>query len=474
MRGRVSARAARLLTLGAALPLGGCLAGPNYVKPEIPEPPAWHARLVDGMTDVQSDRDALASWWSVLDDPLLSELVSRAITSNLDVEVARERVYEAHQRREFAEAGLFPTVRARATATPQQGYHGRSASTGLEALWTLDVAGKQRRSVEAAQGDQQAREEDLHDALVNVAAEVVQAYIDLRAVQAHLQIADENLDAQRETAELANWRAQVGLTSSLDVVRADTDLEQTRAQLPSLYAGVEEAENRLALLLGETPGSLADRLDAVKPLPTVPPQVAVGVPADALERRPDVRRAERVLAAETARIGVAKAQEYPTISLTGAVGVNAISPTTFTPTQFSSPPAAAAAAAAVVSQVLFDHGAIRATIQGQKAVRSEARDRFEQAVLVALDDVESAMVEYGREQERLQGLIEASASAKDAAALSRERYASGLADFQVVLDSERSFYALEEQRVASQARVVADLAHLYRALGGGWSGEAQA
>ena len=470
MRGRVSARAARLLTLGAVLPLGGCLVGPNYVKPEIPEPPAWHAQLAHGMTDLQSDRDALASWWSVLDDPLLSELVSRGIAGNLDVEVARERVYEAHQRREFAEAGLFPMARAKAIATPQQGYHGRTPSTGLEALWTLDVAGKQRRSIEAAHGDQQAREEDLHDALVSVAAEVVQAYVDLRAVQAHLEIADANLDAQREVAQLANWRAQVGLTSSLDVVRADTDLEQTRAQLPSLYAGVEEAKNRLSLLLGETPGSLADQLEVVKPLPTVPTQVAVGVPADALERRPDVRRAERVLAAETARIGVAKAQEYPTISLTGAVGFNAISPTTFA--SFTTPPAAAAAAAATISQVLFDHGAIRATIHAQQAVRDEARSRFEQSVLVALDDVETAMVEYSREQERLQGLVEASASAKDAASLSRERYASGLADFQTVLDSDRSLYALEEQRVASQARVVGDLAHLYRALGGGWSGEA--
>jgi NodT family efflux transporter outer membrane factor (OMF) lipoprotein len=457
--------AARLLMVGTALPLGGCLAGPNYVRPEMPEPPAWHAQLVDGMTDVQSDRDALASWWSVLDDPLLSELVSRGIASNLDVEVARERVHEAHERRAFAEAGLYPNLRAKATATPISS-HSRTPLTGFEAIWTLDVAGKLRRGVEAAEGDRQAREEDLHDALVSVAAEVVQAYVDLRAVQAHLEIAHANLDAQSETAQLAGWRAQVGLTSSLDVLRAHTDLQQTRAQLPSLYAGVEEAENRLALLLGETPGALADRLDAVKPLPAVPPEVAVGVPADALRRRPDVRRAERVLAAETARIGVAKAQEYPSVSLTGAIGSAAISP--------AFPPAFAGAAAAEVAQVLFDHGAIRATIRGQQAVRAEARDRFEQAVLVALDDVENAMVEYGREQERLQGLIEASASAKDAAALSRERYASGLADFQVVLDSERSFYALEEQRVASQARVVADIAHLYRALGGGWSGEAQA
>lgn len=465
MRGRASDSLVRLLAFGAALPLGGCLVGPDYMRPPMPEPAAWHAALGDGLTSAEADRDALATWWTVLDDPLLSELVERAVAGNLDVQAARERVQEARQRRAFAEAGLLPTVRAKLTATPESS-RGHSPETGVEAVWNLDWFGKQRRGVEAAKGDQGAREEDLHDALVNVAAEVVQAYVDLREIQAHLEIADKNLDAQGEALQLADWRTQAGLTTSLDVLRADADVAQTRAQIPTLRARLEEVQNRIALLLGETPGALAERLDVAQPLPTAPAAIALGVPADTLRRRPDVRRAERVLAAETARIGVAKAQEFPSLSLTGAIGTGAISPAAFT-----SPPSLAAAAAAQAVQVLFDHGAIRATIRGQRAVRGEARAHFESAVLGALDDVEGAIVEYTEEQQRLEQLAMASDSAASAASLSRERYASGLVDFQVVLDSERSLYALEEQRVASQARVVSDLVHLYRSLGGGWSTE---
>jgi outer membrane protein TolC len=194
--------------------------------------------------------------------------------------------------------------------------------------------------------------------------------------------------------------------------------------------------------------------------------VAVGIPADALRQRPDVRRAERQLAAETARIGAAKAEAYPTISLSGAVGTGVIGPATFT-----SPQSITAAAAAEAVQVLFDHGAIRATIKGQKAVRGEALARFQSTVLAALNDVEAGIIEYREEQQRERGLAEASASAASAATISRERYAAGLVDFQVVLDAERSLYSIEEQRVSSQGRVIADLVRLYRSLGGGWSAE---
>ena len=462
MRKRASPGVARLLALGATLPLGGCLLGPNYSRPPTPEPDAWHAQLGGSLSSSEADVDALATWWTVLGDPLLSDLVSRAVSSNLDVQAARERVQEARERRKLAEAGFFPTIRGKATVSPSS-THSKTPATGLEALWNLDLFGKVRRSAEAAHGDQQARQEDLHDALVNVAAEVVQTYVDLRAIQAHLAIADANLAAQGDAAQLADWRSLAGLTTSLDVLRATADLEQARAQLPSLHAGVEEAENRLALLLGETPGSLNDRLDAAQPLPTAPAEVAVGVPADALRRRPDVRRAERQLAAETARIGAAKAQAYPTLSLTGALGAGTIS--------FVNPPGFAAVAAAQAVEVLFDDGAIRATIRGQEALRAETRDRFQSVVLVALDDVENAIVEYTQEQTRQRGLAQASASAATAATLSRERYAAGLVDFQVVLDADRSLYAIEEQRVASQARVVSDLVHLYRSLGGGWTTE---
>jgi len=462
-----SSRIATGLALVSALPISGCLLGPNYERPPTSELAAWHEPLGDALSSVPADRAELATWWTVLGDPLLTDLVSRTLAGNLDLQAVRARVKQARAHRAAAEASLWPTLRARVVLGPEQSPRGTSkVATGLEATWVPDLFGKLRRGVEAALGDQAASEEELHDALVNVAAEVVQGYVDLRSIQAHLAIADENLAAETDAANLASWRTQAGLTTVLDVDRAETDVSQTRAQIPSLRAGLEEAKNRLAMLIGETPGALGEELEATRPIPTAPVELAIGVPADALERRPDVRRAERQLAAETARIGVAKAQAYPTISLSGAVGTGVIAPSTFT-----NPESLAGAAAAQIIQVLFDHGAVRATIKGQQAVRNESLARFQSTVLAALEDVENAIVEYTEEQNRQRGLAEASASAASAAELSRERYAAGLIDFLVVLDAERSLYSVEEQRVSSEGRVVSDLVRLYRSLGGGWNTE---
>jgi NodT family efflux transporter outer membrane factor (OMF) lipoprotein len=466
-RRRVSSRLVTCLALASAVPIGGCLLGPNYQRPPMLEAAAWHESLGSSLSPAPAERAELATWWTVLGDPLLTELVSRSLAGNLDLKAARARVEVARAHRAQAEASLWPTLRAKVTLGPTQSPRGASkVATGLEAAWVPDLFGKLRRGVEAALGDQAASEEELHAALVDVAAEVVQGYVDLRSLQAHLAIADENIAAEADAAQLASWRMQAGLTTVLDLERAETDLSETRAQIPSLRAGLEEAKNRLAMLIGETPGALAEELDAMRPIPIAPPELAIGVPADALERRPDVRRAERQLAAETARIGVAKAQAYPSISLSGAIGTGVIAPSTFT-----NPEGLAAAAAAQIIQVLFDHGAIRASIHGQKAVRGEALAHFQSTVLGALEDVENAIVEYTEEQNRQRGLAEASASAASAAELSRERYAAGLIDFLPVLDAERSLYSIEEQRVASQGRVVSDLVSLYRSLGGGWNAE---
>jgi NodT family efflux transporter outer membrane factor (OMF) lipoprotein len=455
----------RWLALGAVLPISGCLLGPNYVRPATPEPAAWHEPLGNALSSAPVDRDELATWWTVLGDPLLSDLVSRTLAGNLDLRAARERVEQAREHRAVAQANLWPTLQARVVLGPESSPQGSSkVSTGLALSWIPDLFGKLRRGVEASLGDQAASEEALHDALVNVAAEVVQSYVDVRSFQAQLALSEANLAVQTEVADLASWRTQAGLTTLLDVQRAQTDVSQTRAQIPSLHAGLEEAKNRLAMLMGETPGALAEELDATRPIPTAPAEIAIGVPADALERRPDVRRAERQLAAETARVGVAKAGAYPSISLSGAVGTGVIAPSTFT-----NPASLGAAAAAQIVQVLFDHGAIRATIKGQQAVRSESVARFQSTVLAALDDVENAIVEYTEEQNRERGLAEASAFAASAAELSRERYAAGLIDFLVVLDAERSLYSIEGQRVSSEGRVASDLVRLYRSLGGGWS-----
>ena len=463
-RGRGERAPRRAVALGVALLLGGCTVGPNYQRPPTAEGEAWHEPLADGLSGAPADRAELASWWQRLDDPLLDDLVARAVAGNLDLRGVRARVREASAKRAVAEAGLWPMLRARLVLSPGKPDSNTSrASSGLQTLWTLDAFGAVRRGVEAAVGDLGATQEDLHDALVNLSAAVVQTYVDLRALQSRIAIAEQNLGAQTETAQIASWRVQAGLTTVLDVERADTNVEQTRSQIPELRAELEQAKNRLAILVGEVPGSLSAQLEAPGPIPAAPAEIAVGVPAEALLRRPDVRRAERQLAAETARVGVAKAAAYPSITLTGAIGTSAISP---------AGAALGAAAATEVAQVIFDHGAIKGRIRAQKAVTAATLANFQETTLAALEEVEDGIAAYTQEQQRRADLASAAASAERAALLSRDRYASGLVDFQVVLDAERSLYTLEDQLVSSENLVASNLVRLYRSLGGGWTPEA--
>jgi NodT family efflux transporter outer membrane factor (OMF) lipoprotein len=450
------------VTAGSALGLAGCAVGPNYTRPPIADH-AWHEPLTGGLSQSPADPALLASWWRQLDDPLLTDLVASADGGNFDLVAARQHVREVRSQRAVAEAALYPTLRARAEAIPANSTPDKGL-TGLEAMWSPDFFGKLHRSLEAATSDLEAGEESRHDVEVAIGAEVAQAYVDVRSLQSRLAIAQSDLDSQSEALDLARWRAQAGLTTVLDVDQAATNVEQTRAQLPALRTGLEQAKNRLAVLLGQKPGALDAVLDPVKPIPHPPAEVAIGVPTDTLERRPDVRRAERQLAAETARIGALEADEYPSFSFTGSIGIEAISPATFT-----NPAALAGAVAANAAQMIFDHGAIRAKVRAQKAVRSQAMARFESTVLHALEEVENDIEAYGEEQSRATALETAAAAAERAATYSRERYKSGLIDFQIVLDADRSLHSIQDQLAVSRGQVVSDLIALYRSLGGGWT-----
>ncbi len=442
--------------------LAGCTLGPNYTRPPLAQH-AWHEPLAGGLSESPADPAVLASWWRQLDDPLLTELVASADGANLDLVAAREHVREVRSQRAVAEAALYPSLRARVEAIPVNSSANKGL-TGLEAVWNPDVFGKLRRTVEATTADALVGEESRNDVEVAVGAEVAQAYVDVRSLQSRLAIAQSDLELQSESLDLARWRAQAGLTTVLDVDQARSNVEQTRSQIPALRTGLEQAKNRLAVLLGKEPGALDELLAAVQPIPRPPAEVAIGVPTDTLERRPDVRRAERQLAAETARIGAAKADAYPTFSFTGQVGIDAISPATF-----AHPGAIAGVVAANAVQVLFDHGAIRAKVRAQKAVRAQALARFESTVLHALEEVENDVVAYGEEQSRAQSLQTAAEAADRAATYSRERYKSGLIDFQVVLDADRTLRSIQDQLAVSRGQVVSDLIALYRSLGGGWT-----
>ena len=468
---RSSASARRLVVAGIALAASGCLVGPDFVPPLRPAPDAWRAQLENGLTPSAPDDASLAHWWEALGDPLLSELEQRAALGSRDLAVAEARLREAHARRRGARAGLFPTSSANAGASRSHAARAvpenrESYNVDFDASWEIDLFGGLRRGVEAARAELAASAENLRAVHVSIAGEVAQAYIELRAQQRRLELAQQNVRAQNETLELTRWRSQAGLTTMLDVEQARANLEQTRAALPQLRTGISASTARLAVLVGEPPGALDAQLTPPAPVPVPPAQIAVGVPAAALARRPDVARAERQLAAETARIGVAKAQAFPRLSLTGSVGVESLATgNLFTAASYTS------SLIGNLTQVVLDFGRVRATIEAQEALRDVALAELESTLLGALEEVENALVAFVEEEQRRDALAAAADAASLAAQLSRDQYASGLIDFESVLVAERALFSSQDQLAASEGEYAVDLVRLYKALGGGWQSE---
>lgn len=456
----------------AMLVLTGCVVvGPDYVPPDTPVSEAWHAELKGGLTAGQMDAQALASWWTTLEDPVLSSLIERAVAGNLALKEARARIREARARRGISQAGRFPTIdtsvsarRSRASEETGMGQRRDLYAVGFDATWELDLFGGVSRSVEAAEADMQASREDLRDVLVSLLAEVALNYVEARTYQARLAVAEANLEAQRETYQLTRWRRQAGLGDELAVQQAKYNLEDTRSQIPTLCSGLEQGKNRLAMLLGEQPGTVHAELAERMPIPITPLEVAVGVPADVLRRRPDVRQAERELAAQTAQVGVATADLYPKLSLLGSIGLEALSRDRlfrYANRTHSIGPSA--------TWRIFAAGAIRSNIEVQSALQEQALIRYEATLLTALEEVENAIVAYADEQVRRQSLLDATRAAQLAVDLVREQYAAGLIDFQTVLDSQRSLLSFQDQLATSNGKVTSNLISLYKSLGGGWT-----
>jgi len=464
--------------LGATLVvvmLAGCTVGPDYVRPETSVPSTWHRQPGDGLTAEPAAPQILASWWTTLDDATLSGLIERAVAGNLDLETARSRVREARARRRIAGGALVPAFSAGGSATSSRtdtraGFDtsGQVYSTSLDAGWELDVFGGIRRSVEAATADLGATEENLRDVLVSLLAETALNYVEVRTFQARIAAAESSLTAQEETYQLVLWRLEAGLDDELASQQARYNLENTRSQIPSLRTGLQEAMNRIAVLLGQMPGALNEDLEKPQPVPVPPEEVAVGVPADVVRRRPDVRRAERELAAQTARVGVATADLYPRLTLNGSVGIETLS--------FREPAASRTSFASGgprISWAIFDP-TIRPNIEVQSELQQQALIQYEAVVLGSLEEVENALVAYAQEQRRRENLREATKAAQLAAELAQFKYQAGLTDFSNVLDAERSLLSFQDQLHQSDGTVTSNVIRLYRVLGGGWTSMAVA
>lgn len=462
------------LTALAALLLGACAGlpavGPDYAAPQPGVPDAWHQPAAPGETR------ELARWWRQFDDAGLDRLIDAALTGSLDLRQAEARLRQARAARAQAVSGLFPGVSASAGASRSRNATAISAlpprttwDAGFDASWELDLFGGTRRGIEAATAELEARAASLANVRVSLLAEVAQNYVELRAYQRRLAIARDNLASQSETLQIVMWRNQAGLASSTDVAQARTSREQTRAAIPDLQVGLAAAVNRLGVLTGTPPGALQSDLAGNGALPPVPPGVGAGIPADVLRQRPDLIVAERNLAAETARIGQKLAQRFPSLDLGGSFGWQA-----YSLGALGGAGTLARAASGTLAATLFDGGRLRSAVDIQRAVRDEALAAYESAVLAALEEVENALSAYAAGRERVAARRAAAEAAREAADLSRKLYQAGLADFQKVLETERTRLSAEDNLAIAEATMRTNLVKLYKALGGGWQAAAGA
>ena len=459
----------------------GCSVGPDYRRPETAAPAVWQEAQ---QTGIDTQAGELAEWWKEFRDPVLDGLAERAVKNNLDLRIAEARVREERASLAATSAGLWPTLdvsgsysRNRASqnavGSPTQGaiaapIGGRQLEqnffkTGFDSSWEIDVFGGTRRQIEAAEAILQASVEERRGVLVTLLGDVARNYIDLRGLQRRLAVAQENLRAQQDTLGLTKVRFDAGLASDFEVAQSEGQVNTTAAQIPALQSALKQAAYRVDVLLGTQPGTSWDELAKVAPIPALPPQAHVGLPADLLRRRPDIRSAERQLAAATAQVGAATADLYPRFSLLGNIGLQSVSASDWFSAQsrfWSIGP--------TISWPVFDAGRIRATIEIRNAQQEQALRQYEKSVLTAFEDVENALVNYGNEQTRYRSLLEAAAANRRALQMANDLYIQGLVPFLNVLDAQRTLYATESDLAQSEANMASNLVALYKALGGGW------
>lgn len=471
---RIRERLVLLVLVGAA---SGCAARAGVpVVAQPAEAPAWTTTAAGVSATGSGD---LSKWWTRLGDERLTALIERALNDGPTVELAQARLRQARAQQAQAAAALWPTVTASGSGSGRRSANrvfspdgsqtvSNNVFTGsyggsLDASWEPDVFGTARRGIDAARADVAASIADLQSTHVSMAAEVALSYAELRALQARLDISRRNEASQAETLELTGFRAQAGLVGSVDVEQARANLEQTRAQIPTLEASIAQATFRLATLTGSPAGSLTAELEQAAALPAVPGEIAVGIPAETLRQRPDVRAAELRIVAETARLAQANLRRYPRFSLSGTLGVEVLTGAMTGGTNL------VASMASGVTQTLFDGGRIRQQIEIQNAVQEQAVATYESTVLTAIEDVERALVSFDAARRRLESLREATTAAENAATLARSQYGAGLADFESVLITERSVLTLQDGVAQTEGDRLGALIQLYKALGGGWS-----
>lgn len=456
-------RSALSLILAGTVTFAGCssvLLAPSVDVSDVPLPVTWSSGTA------ASPATSISDWWRRFDDDELTIAVAMALQANPDVRTAKAALVQSRAQRDVIAAALYPSLFLNGSA--KRGKIGQQNPAnayvaGFDAGWEPDVFGGTAAGVAAADANVNAAVASLGDVQVSIAAEVASNYIDLRAQELRLAIARENLASQTETLQIAMWRTEAGLTTSLDVEQARTSAELTRAEIPQLETSIAQARNALAVLLGITPETLEVYLRPGSGIPKAPDELAVAFPADTLRQRPDVVQAEYLLRAAAAQVSQADAARYPSFGIDGTLGLSALA--------WGSLTSGSSLIASIIgsfAQPIFDGGARAAQVRVQLAQYEKARVAYEKTVLSALQEVEDALIELRNARERLQTLRRASEAAGNAALLARHRYESGVIDFQPVLQTQATLLSVQDKAANAQATLGLAHVHLYKALGGGW------
>lgn len=474
------------VALVALLFCDGCEVGPNYKPPKI-EVPARYGELGSAPTTspatqrstVTSDPPRLHAWWTSFGDPTLNSLSERALHANHELAIAASRVREARAIERGVRSSLFPTISLGGSYTTSLGSSNGVGfpfglpgtaldlyQLGFDATYEVDLFGGIRRGVESATASADAVEDVRRAVQTTLMGEVSRNYIELRALQRRLVIAKSNLEAQRKTLSIVERRFTNGLATEFDLLRARGQLESTSASIPSLEAGIRQTMFALSVLLGEEPMSLVDELSASSPTPPDPPIVPVGLPSGLLRQRPDVRRAERVLAAETAAQGVAVATLFPQLVLGGTAGVQSREVSSLF--DQGSPSSGYYLAGPLARWTLFDGGRRAANIERANARTQAAFAEYEETVLGALRDVESALTAYRHDQVRRETLVRLVGVNEKAVDIAQRQYEQGLITLLDVLEVQRNLFSSQDALAQAVHAVWSDLVSIYKALGGGW------
>ena len=493
--------------LATGLLAAGCTVGPDFVPPDSPSSASWlagHPSPTAAETSLPVPEPIDPAWWALFNDAELTTLVNRVAVSNLDVRLATIRLAQSRAQRGVVASAEFPALNTNASYTREKpsaqgifgafgGSSGASASGagggtsaggtgagtggiqgisiapfdlyqyGFDASWELDLWGRVRRSVESADASIDASAEARRDTLLNNLAELVRDYVQLRGVQADIAITEQNAGTAQETLRLTQSRADSGLTPFLDVVSARSQLTSIQAGLPQLRQQEAQLINAIGLLLGETPGVLRAELMTPKPIPPVPPRVPVGLPSELARRRPDIREAEAQLHAATADIGVAVANFYPTVTLSGSVGIQALQPKNL----FNSL-AGQYAFGPSLTVPIFEGGRLKSTLELRQQQQQAAALNYQKIVLQALNEVDDALTAFALEQQRHDSLVASTRDSQTALNLASQLYARGLGDYLQVLDAQRTLLSVQARATDSNTALSTDLVALYKALGGGW------